>query len=680
LIGQAGDDRLLGGAGNDRLEGGNGDDQISGGTGNDTADYSNTTAGVTVNLATGTASGGAGNDVLFNIEQVFGSGFNDSLTGGRGNDTLFGRGGNDLLDGGVGNDVLDGEEGNDIVRGGLGDDTLRGGTGNNQLFGGDGVDTVDYLSATAGVTINLATGTATGQGRNDVLSEIERIVGSRFNDTILGGAGNDFFLSGGDGNDSVNGGAGNDRLFGDNGNDTLLGGTNDDFINGGNGNDSLLGGSGIDILLGGAGNDQLFGEDGSDTLISREGNDTLLGGSGNDILLGGDGDDQLLGGGGDDQLFGGTGVDTADYLNATAGVTVDLGTGTAIGGDGNDVLFNIEQVFGSSFNDSLIGGGSSDTLSGRGGNDTLLGGDSDDFLDGQEGNDLVLGEDGNDSLFGGAGNDQVEGGEGDDRLLGGVGNDTLLGGPGNDVLIGVDTNGSDSPGLGEVDILTGGTGEDQFLLGDTTNVFYDDNSGSNGFADYATISGFNSNEDTIQIKGTLGDYRLQTVGANTRVFLDKSGGELDELVGVVQASSLRLDSNDFLFYEKEDARQGTNNTLATAEELGTLTSGSEVNTSAQLATLPGNNPDFDFFTFSLANPGTVTISTPNSSGTFPVLGLFNSAGNLQSSSTSQSITASLGAGTYSISVSDFDYFPQNGGTFSSSFFDPGSYTLGVTVA
>ncbi|MDF5734656.1 MAG: hypothetical protein PUQ00_02880 [Nostoc sp. S13] len=341
----------------------------------------------------------------------------------------------------------------------------------------------------------------------------------------------------------------------------------------------------------------------------------------------------------------------------------------------------MEQVFGSSFRDSLIGGSSSDTLFGRGNNDSLFGGDGDDFLDGQEGNDLVLGEDGNDSLFGGAGNDQIEGGEGDDTLRGGVGNDTLLGGPGNDLLIGVDTNGSDSPGLGEVDILTGGPGEDQFLLGDATNVFYDDNnSGSSGLADYATISGFNSNEDTIQLKGTLGDYRLETVGADTRVFLDNSGGEVDELVGVVQASSLKLDSDDFLFYEKEDAGQGTNNILATAEKLGTLTSGSEVNTSAQLATLPGNNPDFDFFTFSLGNPGTVTISTSNYNGLYPVLGLFNSAGNLQKSSTSQSITASLGAGTYSISVSDYNYFPQNGGTFNSGSFDPGSYTLGVTVA
>ncbi len=71
-----------------------------------------------------------------------------------------------------------------------------------------------------------------------------------------------------------------------------------------------------------------------------------------------------------------------------------------------------------------------------------------------------------------------------------------------------------------------------------------------------------------------------------------------------------------------------------------------------------------------------------------VLGLFNSAGNLLqdndfgggSGGTDSLITASLGAGTYSISVSDYNFSPQNGGTFESSNFNPGSYTLEVAVA
>lgn len=186
----------------------------------------------------------------------------------------------------------------------------------------------------------------------------------------------------------------------------------------------------------------------------------------------------------------------------------------------------------------------------------------------------------------------------------------------------------------------------------------------------------------LNSKDPIEDYRLQAAGANTQIFLDKPGVEPDEIIGIVeQASSLRLDSDDFLFNERENRGQGTNNRLATAEGLGTLTSGSDVNTSAQLARVqPGNRPDFDFFSFSLENPETVTISSDNFSGLFPVLGLFNSAGNVIESNSSLEITASLGAGDYSISVSDFDFFPEDGGTFDRGFFDPGSYTLEVAVA
>ncbi|MEH2450501.1 PPC domain-containing protein [Nostoc sp.] len=98
--------------------------------------------------------------------------------------------------------------------------------------------------------------------------------------------------------------------------------------------------------------------------------------------------------------------------------------------------------------------------------------------------------------------------------------------------------------------------------------------------------------------------------------------------------------------------------------MGSLSSCSDVNLSAQLVTLqPGGNNDFDFFTFSLANPGTVTISTVTSGDT--VLGLFNSAGTLLQSNDDNGvprdleslITASLSAGTYSISVSKFAFLP-----------------------
>jgi hypothetical protein len=116
-----------------------------------------------------------------------------------------------------------------------------------------------------------------------------------------------------------------------------------------------------------------------------------------------------------------------------------------------------------------------------------------------------------------------------------------------------------------------------------------------------------------------------------------------------------------------------------------LSSGSDVNLLAQLAAVqPGDNSDFDFFTFSLANPETVNISTVTSGDT--VLGLFDSVGTLLQSNDDNGsdqgsfITSFLGVGTYSISVSKFAFLPEDGGTFSGSTSNPDlSYTLGVGV-
>ncbi|MEH1913141.1 pre-peptidase C-terminal domain-containing protein [Nostoc sp.] len=309
------------------------------------------------------------------------------------------------------------------------------------------------------------------------------------------------------------------------------------------------------------------------------------------------------------------------------------------------------------------------------------------FKFGTTGSETINGTSANDTLDGNFGNDILNGGDGDDSLQGGPGNDVLNGGSGNDILIGVWPGSSLPPGLGETDQLTSGAGVDRFILGDAENVFYDDtNTTSPGFGDLATILDFDSSQDRIELKGPPQDYRLQSAGSSTRIFLDKPTGEQDEIIGVVQGrNNLRLDSDDFLFYERENAGEGTNNTLGSAEGLGSLSSGSNVNLSAQLTTVqPGDNPDFDFFTFSLANPGTVTIRTVTSGDT--VLGLFNGAGKLVTSNddggggNSSLITSSLGAGTYSISVNDYGFSPQDGGSFSGSGFNPFSYTLQVSLA
>jgi serralysin len=136
-----------------------GDDTIRGGSGTDSINFpfaaeggSDGVNGVNVNLATGIATGGDGppgsSVTLFSIEEVYGSSFADTLTGGGSNDLLAGQAGGDSIAGRGGNDTLAGEGGRDTLNGGSGDDTLTGGAGadkfifNSALNAATNVDTI----------------------------------------------------------------------------------------------------------------------------------------------------------------------------------------------------------------------------------------------------------------------------------------------------------------------------------------------------------------------------------------------------------------------------------------------------------------------------------------------------------------------------------------------------------
>src|SRR6185436_4909885 len=90
IDGKGGNDTLNGAAGNDRLEGGAGNDLLNGGSGQDTASYASAASAVTVSLAAAGAQNtqGAGSDTLSSIENLTGSGFNDTLTGNASANTL----------------------------------------------------------------------------------------------------------------------------------------------------------------------------------------------------------------------------------------------------------------------------------------------------------------------------------------------------------------------------------------------------------------------------------------------------------------------------------------------------------------------------------------------------------------------------------------------------------------
>ena len=395
----------------------------------DEVDFLNASGSVTVNLATGTASGtGVGNDTLVSIEQVLGSRFADTLIGDAQSNRLWGYGGNDSLSGGAGFDFLNG---------GAGDDTIDGGADR---------DTASYLGTVSGVVVNLTMGTATGGAGNDTLISIEQVNGSQFADTLIGDAQNNN-LFGFSGDDVLDGGAGDDRLGGNEGDDTINGGADSDTATylGGFANytitynattatftirDNTANRDGTDTvtnvelfqfsdgqmyaanlrgefvtMTGTADHDILSGGAGSDRIDGLAGDDLLSGNDGNDSLSGGAGFDFLIGGAGDDTIDGGADRDTADYRGAVSGVVVNLTMGTATGGAGNDTLISIEQVNGSQFADTLIGDAQNDNLSGLSGDDVLDGGAGDDRLGGDEGDDILYGGDGNDLLVGGLGVD-----------------------------------------------------------------------------------------------------------------------------------------------------------------------------------------------------------------------------------------------------------------------------------
>ena len=101
--------------------------------------------------------------------------------------------------------------------------------------------------------------------------------------------------------------------------------------------------------------------------------------AGNDTFYGLGGNDALTGGAGADRIDGGSGTDTASYAGSNAAVNVNLQTGTGSGGHATgDTLVSIENLTGSSYNDTLTGNSGNNVLDGGAGADTMRGGAGDD--------------------------------------------------------------------------------------------------------------------------------------------------------------------------------------------------------------------------------------------------------------------------------------------------------------
>ncbi len=369
LSGGGGTDTLLGGEGDDSLNGGLLGDKLIGGAGIDTADYSTSALGVTINLSKqGTAYVPATGAVTGAVAQVGGDAAGDLLSG------------------------------IENVIGSSKDDLFTGSADANKFTGGGGtLDTVTYIAATAGLTVDmLVGGNGTGVAKGDTFDTIERLIGTNFNDTLTaantktildGGLLDDTLLSG-DGADVLIGGAGIDTVSYLNASAKV---TVDLSIKDGTYN--AMTGAVASTGLGFKAQDDSTGGDyfiGIENVTGSSYGDTLKGNSGANRLDGGSGDDTLIGGLGDDFLEGNDGSDTADYSAATGPVTANLAKHTATAaGVGTDTLSNVEGLVGSIFKDMLTGDEFDNAISG---------GDGDDFLDGGAGADTFTGGDGIDTL------------------------------------------------------------------------------------------------------------------------------------------------------------------------------------------------------------------------------------------------------------------------------------------
>ena len=335
-------DTLVGAnAGKVTIDGGGGPDSIIGGYGYTAVTFANSTNAVKVDLTKGTETGyGSGTTTIQgNIQEVIGSAFNDSLKGNR-NSTQ-------ILDGGAG-----------------GDDTFDpggGGTLDNFVTikgSQSGINTITLQNANTGfgAVVDLAHQTINGGYGAIQVSNIQKVIGTRYDDTMIadnhtllldgGLGGNDLFDTNQATAITVKGGSSgkatitlaNENGIGAAG--AALVDLSQGSLSGAYGNATLVNITGV---IGTAhGNDTLIAGSKSVDFQTGDGNVSMVGSTFNDTLKAGAGNATIKGGGGDDLIIAVSGKATSDYsiITGSGDDTITVGQGKShitIGG-GADII------------------------------------------------------------------------------------------------------------------------------------------------------------------------------------------------------------------------------------------------------------------------------------------------------------------------------------------------------
>lgn len=407
--------------------------------------------------------------------------------------------------------------------GGNGDDMFIGNSANNALAGGVGFDTVSYAHISTGVTVNLQTGVATGNG-TDTLTFMEGAIGGAGNDTLTA-RNQTSTVRGADlvirdpqfaGGQTLQTAISLNNYFGLPINAPASAATGTGTL--GVATVDAVGRGSVDyysfmVLSASAGAQIVIDIDDTfalDTLIRlRDANGNIVATS-DDI---------------------GPNLDAGSAAFSDSRITFTFGSAIA-----SPQTFTIEVGRYSSSGPAAIGAGSSYTMhvaapSLTAGiytvNGMLDGGDGDDTLFGGTGNDHLIGGDGNDTLHASGGIDRMEGGFGDDTYL-------LTAAAGADDLV-LDLAGQDTIIASFSYTLGSGTGVETVQLASDAGA--------------ASLTG---NAENNILRGNNSDNVIYGLDGNDTLYGE---GGTDYLYGGAGNDSYYLSSPDDLAFE--DANSGT---------------------------------------------------------------------------------------------------------------------------
>jgi hypothetical protein len=582
LRGSAFDDTFVANAAVNRLDGGSG--------GSDTVSYTSSNSAVTVNLVTGTGTGGyAQGDTYTHIQNVIGSDYND---------VFVASGEANRFDGGLGSNTVSyasqrrGERqppkrvgsggaaaGDSYVRiqniiGTAYNDTFVGSADVNSFDGGSGgSDTVSYAGSTAGVSINFVSGRGTGgYAEGDSYNHIQNAIGSAFDDVFIAGVDSVHFDGGSGGSDTVNYGASTGAVTV---NMITMSGSgsyaqNNTYTN----IQNIVGSSYSDTFIASAAaNNFNGGLGGSDTVKRRcqfrnatvtvdlthtDGTGTFGGYAQGDVLahiqnlIGSAYNDTFIASADVNNFNGGGGSNTVSYIFSTGGVTIDLtnaiGTGTGGYYAAGDSFSNTELI-GSAYDDTFVASADANTFDGAGSNHNRVSyaasttavtvdlnytdgtGTSGGYAQGDKLSNIqdLTGGVGNDTFVASAAANNFDGGAGSNRVSYAASNAGVI----VDLVLGSSGGYADNDTYVNIQNVTGSTANDTFIASLAANDFV--GGGGTNTVSYAKAS--DGNGVTVDL--------FHGTGSNGFAGGDTSG--IQNVIGSAYDDTFIADSNTNVF-------------------------------------------------------------------------------------------------------------------------------------